>query len=261
MESLYSRIRDRARQIVASHPLPDFYTAHPSANERSRRIFDSDELVNRLSRFIRASLDDDFGHGWKHSAQVALDAAALIYIEGRSKGWPQQSIARHMQLAQCAGLLHDIRRKRQDHARYGARYAQRLLRRFPLSEVEIEGICAAIRDHEAFKPRERIVHPPSALLANCLYDADKFRWGPDNFTDTVWDMLTLSNIPLASFIERYPKGLERIAHIRDTFRTASGQRYGPQFIDIGLAVGQTLWQVLLDDFGHLIEVPPALPNK
>jgi hypothetical protein len=33
-----------------------------------------------------------------------------------------------------------------------------------------------------------------------------------------------------------------IASIRDTFRTPTGQTYGPEFIDLGLTMGKHLYQ-------------------
>jgi hypothetical protein len=36
--------------------------------------------------------------------------------------------------------------------------------------------------------------------------------------------------------------------IRGTFRTRTGRRYGPQFIDVGIAIGDELYQVLQTDF-------------
>jgi hypothetical protein len=36
--------------------------------------------------------------------------------------------------------------------------------------------------------------------------------------------------------------------IRDTFRSRTGRRYGPQFIDMGIAIGQELYEVILADF-------------
>jgi hypothetical protein len=36
--------------------------------------------------------------------------------------------------------------------------------------------------------------------------------------------------------------------IRGTFRSRTGRRYGPQFIDMGIAIGEELYQVILTDF-------------
>jgi len=41
------------------------------------------------------------------------------------------------------------------------------------------------------------------------------------------------------------KGLERI---KQTFRSHAGKRYGPQFIDIGLSIGEELYRVIQKEF-------------
>jgi len=41
------------------------------------------------------------------------------------------------------------------------------------------------------------------------------------------------------------KSLEKI---KNTFRTDAGKQYGPQFIDLGIAIGEELYQVILSEF-------------
>jgi hypothetical protein len=38
----------------------------------------------------------------------------------------------------------------------------------------------------------------------------------------------------------YEKGMEGVAKIKSTFRTKTGQKYGPEFIDAGLTIGIAL---------------------
>lgn len=85
------------------------------------------------------------------------------------------------------------------------------------------------------------------MISDALYDADKFRWGPDNFTDTIWAMLACRGVPLSKALPRFLGGLDGIRRIRDTFRTAAGRQYGPDFIDRGLAIGARLYAELTDD--------------
>jgi len=51
-------------------------------------------------------------------------------------------------------------------------------------------------------------------------------------------------------VENFPKGLQSLARIRETFRTTTGRRYGPRFIDIGIAVGEELLEVIKTEFLH-----------
>ena len=252
MHSIYARLRERARQIVSSHPPPDFYQDHSQAYEYSSRLFKADPEVRKLLRFVSDNLDDDFGHGLQHAIKVTIDAGALMNIEGQAAGYSESMLVRRIQIVQCAGLLHDTKRKKKDHSRHGADYARTVLEDYSLSYDEIEDVCRAIHNHEAFKNNIPIDTAEGVLISDCLYDADKFRWGPDNFTDTLWDMVSFLNPPLSKFMARYPQGMESLEKIKTTFRTETGKQYGPQFLDLGLAIGQKLHDVILSDFSEYL---------
>ena len=248
MASVYLRLRERAREIASRYPPPDFYQDFKETIARSQHLFANHPLVAEIQELVATHIDDDFGHGMHHATKVAVDAGALIGIEGPNQGYDERLTRRRVIVAQCAGLLHDIDRRASDHAVRGAAFAQHILPSFTLTADEINDICLAIRDHEAFQAKVAIASPMGRLLSDCLYDADKFRWGPDNFKNTVWSMVSVLNPPLDQFIRRYPQGMQTLARIRDTFRTTTGMRYGPQFIDLGLAIGEELYQVLLSEF-------------
>ena len=238
---------------MSRFPAPDFYHDHPGANDDSQHFFETDAVVKKLREFVATNLEDDFGHGLQHAAKVSVEAGALMNIEGRDAGYGNGVLAARVRIVQCAGLLHDIKRKRKDHARLGAVHAREVLDGYPFSPDEIEDICRSIHNHEAFKSNISINTPEGILVSDCLYDADKFRWGPDNFTHTLWDMISFYNPPLDKFMERYPQGMAGIARIKSTFRSRTGKKYGPQFIDLGLAIGEELYAVLQDEFLDEIE--------
>lgn len=244
MEPIYACLRQYARELVARLPLPDFYLNFYDAHLTSRHLFQTHPLICELRRFIELQLKDDYGHGVSHAVKVTLDSGALMCIEGRRMGYPEELVLRKIMLAQCAGLLHDAKRKSKDHAIAGAAYARQILTAYPLKFHEIDDICWAIRNHEAFKNMACATTAESLVLSDCLYDADKFRWGPDNFTDTVWKMVSFYNPPLPVFLSHYPKGIASIRKIRTTFRSWTGKKYGPQFIDMGLAVGEELFKFI-----------------
>lgn len=248
MVSIYDRIRVRAREIASHYPPPDFYNAFPRAHQAARNLLRRDTILIALKKYVAPRLEDDFGHGLDHVVKVSLDAAALMHIEGQKAGYPQATLQRRMLVVQCAGLLHDILRKKKQHAVLGADFARNLLKGYTLAAEEINDICLAIRNHQAFQISLAADTPEGALVSDCLYDADKFRWGPDNFTDTVWKMVSYHNPPLPEFIGHYPKGMSGLNRIRNTFRTATGKKYGPQFIDLGLAIGEELFQVIMTEF-------------
>jgi hypothetical protein len=147
-------------------------------------------------------------------------------------------------------LLHDIRRKRPNHAEESARHARRLMSGRAISPGEIADICLAIRNHEAFKTALSVNTHEGALVSDCLYDADKFRWGPDNFTDTLWAMTVFNRLSLQEFLRHFPHGMESLARIKTTFRTPTGKKYGPQFIDIGIAAGEAIYHLLAGEFNE-----------
>ncbi|WP_319405872.1 HD domain-containing protein [uncultured Desulfosarcina sp.] len=248
MDAVYLEIRKIARKIVARYPRPAFYHDHPFEVRDSRRFFQCNPSIIRLRKEMAGCLDDDFGHGMGHVEKVAIDAGTLVIIESRLDGQTENRVQRNLLLAQCAGLLHDICRKEKSHAEKGAEAASDILKTYPLVPDEITHVCTAIRNHEAFAHPERLPSHQAHKISDCLYDADKFRWGPDNFNHTLWDMVSFLNPPLATFVDHYPKGMALLKKIRGTFRSRTGRLYGPQFIDMGLAIGEELFQVILTDF-------------
>ena len=250
MQPIYARLRERARQIVAGFPPPDFYRDHARDYAYSKEYLKNDPILIKLRQFVSDNLVDNYGHGLEHAIKVTEEAGAIMYIEGRAAGYSWAVLARRMSVVQCAGLLHDIKRKKKDHARLGADHARRILKNYPLQPDEIEDISRAIQNHEAFKEGIQIETPEGILVSDCLYDADKFRWGPDNFTHTLWDMISVYNPPLDKFMARYPKGMAGLEKIKTTFRSATGKKYGPQFIDLGLAIGRKLYDVIIAEFSE-----------
>ena len=252
MQPIYARLRERARQIVASLPPPDFYRDHLQDTDYSRQLIKKDPLLIRLHQFVSENLANNLGHGLAHAIKVTEDAGALMCIEGQAAGYSRAKLKRRMTIVQCAGLLHDIKRKKKDHAKLGAEHAGKVLKDYALTPEEIRDIRWAIQNHEAFKESLTIESAEGVLVSDCLYDADKFRWGPDNFTHTLWDMISVYNPPLAKFMARYPKGMAGLEKIKTTFRSQTGKKYGPQFIDLGLAIGRQLHDVILSDFSDYL---------
>jgi hypothetical protein len=244
MESVYHQIQKTAIDIAKEFPAPDFYSDYRHLYEASRIFFQTDPIIARLREFVEGYIENDYGHGMNHVIKVTIDSGALLLIEARAKGFAEDFIRRRVLIVQCAGLLHDIERKKKEHAVCGSRFARDLLQSYPLEPREIEDVRLSIRNHEAFKSVEEIHTTEGILVSDCLYDADKFRWGPDNFTETVWDMLAFAGTPIEKFIDHYPRGIEGLSRIKDTFRTPTGKKYGPQFIDLGIAIGKVIYEFL-----------------
>jgi hypothetical protein len=248
MDPIYERIREKALKIVAEYPLPAFYREHRVKTEYALKIFLTDPVVCELREFVASKIENDFGHGLAHAEKVAQDAGALLAVEGEGLHLSKTRMGHCVRMAECAGLLHDIRRKLKNHAHEGAVYARKVLLEYPFSDQEITDISVAIENHEAFGVQVESKTLEGALLSDCLYDADKFRWGPDNFTHTVWDMVAFADIPPERFVRLYPKGMAFLGSIKATFRSNTGKTYGPQFIDLGLAIGRALYAYIKTAF-------------
>jgi len=51
-------------------------------------------------------------------------------------------------------------------------------------------------------------------------------------------------VPLSALLGRFLEGLEGVGRIRETFRSGTGRRYGPDFIDRGMDIGRRLYAEL-----------------
>jgi hypothetical protein len=254
MDELYIQIRERARLIVSAFPVQPFYEDFAEAFEISRNLFETDPVIQKLREHVDKHIENNnLGHGLDHAVKVTLDAGTLMLVEGEIAGYEEENRKRSVFLTQCAGLLHDIKRSHKGHAEKGADYARKMLGSWKsFTPGEVSCIAEAIHNHEAFKQQQSCNTPEGTLISDCLYDADKFRWGPDNFTHTVWDMLEFADVPLSVFVSHFPKGIAALERIKTSFRTTTGMKYGPQFIDTGLAIGEKLFSVIQDEFSEYL---------
>ena len=211
----------------------------------SRKWLDAEPLVEEALRIV-GERGDCLGHGLIHVRKVAIDVGALILIEegGRplmhafgglssSPTWPASSTT-------SGG-------RRRTTPSGGADEAAGILVSFPLRDEERAGVAGAIRNHEAFRPFRNEAGPMARLLADALYDADKFRWGPDNFTETLWAMITPAGFRCRRSCPNFSPVSRGVRKVRESFRTATGREYGPDFIDRGLTIGRRLYEELTAD--------------
>jgi hypothetical protein len=238
----YRHAQEIARRITVEVGVPSFYNEQKKAVEASGRLFREDPLVVQAIAVLGTD-PDRIGHGLSHVTKVAVDAGAIILVEREHADAPDR-VLRFAALAHVAGVLHDIKREEKDHARKGAEEAGLILRAFDLGEGERAAITGAIANHEAFRPALPLPDPQWQLLSDALYDADKFRWGPDNFSEMLWDMVSRRNVPLSKVLSRFLKGMEGVERIRETFRSETGRHYGPDFIDRGMEIGRRLYEEL-----------------
>jgi len=234
----FSEAKALSEKIAAAYGTPLFYREQRDQIDASFRLMENHPAVRACIEILIEKANVS-GHGLSHARKVAIDAGAIILIEGRSSGG-EEDLKRQASLAHVAGILHDIKRSSKDHARQGAEAAGDILTRFDLTDTERETVVGAIRNHEAFQTCMPLADPGAQLLSDALYDADKFRWGPDNFTEMLWDIADTRDISMQTLLSYFPSGLHSLKKIRETFRTATGRKYGPGFIDLGLKIGDTL---------------------
>lgn len=243
----YREAKELSARIAVEVGEPLFYRERKEELELSRRLLRSHSLAMKGMEVVREKADS-WGHGISHVEKVAVDAGALVIIElsGSRDG---AEVRRVVGLVHLAAVLHDIKRQEPDHAERGAEEADRFLREMGLGEGERRAVVQAIRNHEAFKPCRPLDDPSLQILSDALYDADKFRWGPDNFTETVWSMVAPLGVPLAVLLAGFRPGMDGIRKIAGTFRTPTGREYGPDFIARGLEIGERLYAELSERMG------------
>lgn len=244
MKPIYAKLREQAKRIASKFKQPDFYTHFAAEYALSKKIFFTNTIIQRCKKFLDSILADDFGHGMEHVKKVALDAGVLIGVEIPALFNSRKTKEHGIMIAQLAALLHDIKRGEKNHAQEGAEAANDILKDYPLNITERKDITLAIANHEAFADPVPSTHPFGQVLSDILYDADKFRWGTDNLTETVWRIYSYNGRSLEDLTAYFPQGMKGIAKIRETFRSETGKHYGPEFIDIGLEIGKEIYQYL-----------------
>jgi hypothetical protein len=236
----YKKLQDTALKLAQSLPRPQFYGEHLSHVQRAEETLGSNAFIRKC----RAFLDEyqlECAHGLCHCEAVARDAGTILLIEAEALSMVQSDTETLFTSAIIAGLLHDIKRKEQDHAVRGSIEAEKILSKLGMGLRERQYIADAIRNHEAFQETFDRDDMAGRLVSDALYDADKFRWGPENFSMTLWLMVTEHNTPLEALHRTFREKMKGIEKIKETFRTATGKRYGPEFIDQGLTIGNTLY--------------------
>jgi hypothetical protein len=237
-----SDAKNLSEKIAATFPTPRFYREKKCEIGESVLLFENNPMVTACMEVLTARTTFS-GHGLSHARKVAIDAGAIILIEQHLE-IDENTVKRAIALAHIAGILHDIKRSSKNHARQGAEEAKSILRAFDLTDKEQQFVVDAIGNHEAFQPCVPLADPEAQLLSDALYDADKFRWGPDNFTEMIWDISDTLHISIEMLLEHFPAGLKSLERIRGTFRTSTGKDYGPDFIALGLKIGETLYKEL-----------------
>lgn len=240
-QPLYQKLRETANRVALSLPRPLFYTRCTDAVRRSEEMLKTHALIRKC----HAQLDEsqlECAHGICHCEAVARDAGAIVLVEGEHRGVDGPELGSLFTSAIIAGLLHDIKRREEDHAVRGSIEAEKILKALSVAERSRTHIAYAIRNHEAFKTTCDLDDKAGCMVSDALYDADKFRWGPENFTTTLWLMVEARGTPLEALHRTFKEKMKGIEKIKETFRTPTGKRYGPEFIDMGITIGNAIYE-------------------
>ncbi len=238
---LYQRLRETALQVAHSLPRPLFYLQNTDSVTRSEDMLRTDELIRKCHSHLDES-KLECAHGLGHCEAVARDAGAIVLVEGSRQSIARAKIQPLVTAAIIAGLLHDIKRREMDHAVQGSIEAENILKTLSVDERSRSYIAYAIRNHEAFKATCDLDDKEGCMVSDALYDADKFRWGPENFTNTLWLMVEANGTQPEALHRTFKEKMKGIEKIKETFRTETGKRYGPEFIDQGITIGNAIFE-------------------
>jgi hypothetical protein len=241
--TIYQKLRETAHRTAGTLRKPTFYLMHDEAIRKANECLESNASIGRC----RERLDEsqlECAHGLFHCESVARDAGAVVLIEADAQHIDRASADSLFLCAVIAGLLHDIKRKERDHAFRGGMEAEKILADMGMSLLERQRVADAIRNHEAFQETFDRGDREGRLVSDALYDADKFRWGPENFTTTLWLMVEARGTPPEVLHRAFREKMQGIEKIKETFRTETGRKYGPEFIDQGIAIGNAVYEEL-----------------
>lgn len=223
--------------------IPSFYIDYEKEMDISCEVLNTTPILQECKEYLDSS-ELHPAHGAIHAEAVAFDAGVIVMAETEAYNLDNPLTRDLVIYAQVAGILHDIKRNDDEHAYKGSLVADEFLKSRNVPVPWRRYVVKAIKNHEAFKTVEEPENEIAALISNALYDADKFRWGPENFTKTVWLMMINYKVPINTFYESFLQGLEFIDKIQYTFRTRTGMHYGPEFIKKGLHIGKGLYNEL-----------------
>ena len=236
----YLKLQELALRVANNLPRPLFYREQVSFIARAEEMLQSHELIRKCHARLNIS-QLECAHGICHCEAVARDAGAIVLAEGRLRGMTESAVSPLFTSAIIAGLLHDIKRREQDHAVRGSIEAETILTELSVDERSRSYVTYAIRNHEAFKTTCDLDDKDGCMVSDALYDADKFRWGPENFTTTLWLMVEAHATPIEALHRTFREKMKGIEQIKKTFRTATGKQYGPEFIDQGITIGNAIY--------------------
>lgn len=237
-------LRNEAKKRAKDLPVTAFYLDHATEVSYAWELFFDHPLMRRLQDDCLTFLYDDAMFGIEHSKKVAQEAAAIVMAEDAGLETDRK---KHLALlASIAGMLHDLQRGEDDHAHRSAEAVPDLLKGYPLTAEDVVLITRAVDGHEQRTDPGDYADPSERLLCQALYDADKFRFGPDIFCTTMWLFCDYTSWSLAEMAGQFPKGISVAKTIVPTLRTDIGRSYGSELIEQGIKLGEIMHRRLIE---------------
>jgi hypothetical protein len=240
-KKIYLQLKANALDTAKKIHKPSFYAKYADELASSFTYFSESTIIQKCRSYIDKAVLHP-AHGVDHCEKVALEAGAIVQIEYKKRALTGIAMADLLLCVHLAGLLHDIKRIEDNHTIAGSIEAEKILNEFELSTRLMKYITAAIRNHEAFKEVLASEDEPARIISDALYDADKFRWGPDNFMTTLWLIIESAGTPVAELYSSFDEKMQGIRRIKNTFRTETGKKHGPEFIDLGIEIGDAIYK-------------------
>ncbi|MDD2220114.1 MAG: hypothetical protein PHS63_08570 [Desulfoplanes sp.] len=233
--NIFEQLKNESKKLAAEY-LPDFYNDFATQHRRSKDLFFTNTLIGQCKADVLPFFKNPerTTSAVEHAKKVAIDAGTLVLADGQ--GWSVQHIKRLALLAQIAGLFHDICGQSSEHAQQSAEYARQVMHGYPLSEREKDMVAFAIRNHETARPEIKRDDHAYQRVSNAVYDADKFRWGADTVSTAQWEICATDTCSREKILTHFSESIRKIQSITSTFRTRTGQQYGPQFVKQGLTI-------------------------
>ncbi|XPV76418.1 MAG: hypothetical protein ACNI27_00485 [Desulfovibrio sp.] len=241
MTNFLNTARNEAKRIVAELPAPAFYDDCDSEVEFSRKLFFQHPVLARLQEDALNFLYDETRFGIIHAKNVAIDACAIVLVEGQLASADEN---RHLALlAQISGMLHDISLHEEEPSIQNSEAAAVVLRQYDLTDRDRKLIDLAISHHEwgdfSFEDDYE-----AELLCGAVHDADKFRWGPDIFSTAFWKGCNYQQADSAQMIKCFEQSFGTISDYRDNFKTICGRSYGSELLEFGENAGTAILEYM-----------------
>lgn len=240
---LLGELKRLAKETARSLPEPALYRDNAEDVSFSWEIFFNHPLLLKLQDDVLQFLYDDFMFGIEHAKKAAQDAGLLVLLQ--TAGQPEEERRRLSVLAQVAGMLCGLERGDGLDNTDGrlTETAGHVLRSCRLKDGEADRVLWALGHiRSADAPPDREV----GVLADALYDAVHFRYGPDILATSLWMHCDYAEATPQALRLCLAGEMQALADNAPGFRTGTGRAHGPELLAQGKTVLSAVISLLED---------------